>query len=125
MSSDQSSIPDDPDLDRLAAEIASDFAAQHAGRRAEIAEGIAEAKRQGLTWGYIPIGGSRVATPEEARQLRDNWTPIMRQTAQELRAKKEAGSLTSDEESKLQAAEAWLQGPTSDPADRLIEGGST
>lgn len=112
MSGDQSSVPDDPDLDRLAAEIASDFAAQHAGRRAEIAEAIAEAKRQGLTRGYIPIGGSRVATPEEAVQWREHWTPIMRETVQELRAKRQAGSLTSDEKSKLQAAEAWLEGGT-------------
>jgi hypothetical protein len=115
--SDQGSTPDDDDLDSLATEMASAFAARHVDRKDEIARAIAEAKSRGITRGYIPIGSSRVASPEESEQFGERWTPIMREAVRTLRDKKQSEGLTAREESQLEVAEASLDRPTSDPTD--------
>jgi hypothetical protein len=117
MSGDQGSTRDEDDLDRLAAEMASAFAARHSDRKDEIARAIAEAKSRGMTRGYIPVGGSTVASAEEAAQYRELWTPIMQEAVRTLTENKQSEGLTAPEESQLQVAEAWLERPIAHPTE--------
>jgi hypothetical protein len=96
------------DLNVLAAEIAAEFAAAFRADRQDVWEEVAAAAERGET-GYIPVRGSRFATPEESAMWREEVAPVMAAKAQELREKKASSGLTNEEQGLLCATELWLQ----------------
>jgi hypothetical protein len=106
-----------PDIDALAAEIAAEFAAARRADPQDVWEEVAAAAERGES-GYIPVRGSRRATPEESARFREQIAPFMAAKAHELREKKASLGLTDEEEALLCANELWLQ-------PRSSEGGTS
>ena len=97
-----------PDLDALAAEIASEIAAAVHADRGDVREQMAAAAERGEK-GYIHVRRSTVTTSEQQAKRLEEIAPLMAAQASMLREKVASLGLTAEEESLLGAAELWLQ----------------
>ena len=97
-----------PDLDALGAEIAAEMAAGVRAARQDVWEEVAVAAERGQT-GYIPVRGSRVASPEEQAMWLEEIAPLMAAEVRRLRERLASSGLTAQEEGRLSVADSWLQ----------------
>jgi len=95
---------EDFDLDQAAAEIADAFAARLPDRR----ELFQAAEAQG-DLRYVPMPGTRMATPEEQAVHVETQIPGMIEGVRELRSTAATRPLTSSEQSRLTALERWFE----------------
>jgi hypothetical protein len=93
-----------PDVDALAAEIATEIAVAFQADREELAAAAARGEK-----GYIQVRHSAVDTADKRARSWEEIAPLLAAQASKLREKVASLGLTAEEASLLEAAELWLQ----------------
>lgn len=111
MTSNENPAPDSQDLEHLAIEVSSAFADAYAEDHSFEREIMAEAHRRGIK-GYFPVFGPGEANPAALaawKQELQHYVPRVVEMVTKLQAKGLQEPLSSRDQRKLEAGEAWLR----------------